>query len=56
MDTHIITTGMVFDRIDAQGTEDFLETSTKHQQQMWKQFLKLCSEGRHANEILVNQL
>lgn len=56
MDTHKITTGMVFDRVDAQGTEDFLETSTKHQQQMWQQFLQLCSDGRHANEILVNQL
>ena len=56
LDTHKITTGMVFDRIDAQGTEDFLEVSTKHQQQMWKHFLKLCADGRHANEILVNQL
>ena len=56
LDTHKITTGMVFDRVDAQGTEDFLDTSTKHQQQMWKRFLKLCSEGRHTNEILVNQL
>ena len=56
MDTHLMTTGMVFDRIDAQGTEDFLETSTKHQQQMWQHFLTLCSEGRHANEILVNKL
>lgn len=55
-DTHIITTGMVFERIDAQGTEDFLDTSTKKMQKQWKHFLQLLHDGRHANDILVNEL
>ncbi|MBO4665408.1 MAG: YihY/virulence factor BrkB family protein, partial [Paludibacteraceae bacterium] len=56
LDTHKITIGMVFDRIDAQGTEDFLETSTKHRQQLWKRFLQLRQDERHAREIYVNEL
>ena len=54
MDTHTITIGMVFDRIDAQ--EDFLEVSTKHQQTMWQHFLELRHKERHINDILVNEL
>lgn len=56
MDSHIITIGMVFDRIDSQGSEDFLETSTKHQKAMWTHFLELRQEERNSNDILVNQL
>ena len=56
MDTHTITIGKVFDRIDAQGTEDFLDASTKHQQAMWQHFLELRQKERHINDILVNQL
>jgi len=56
LDTHRITTAMVFDRIDAQGTEDFLDTSTKHMQKQWKHFLQLLHDSRQANEILVNEL
>ena len=56
MDTHQITIGKVFERIDAQGTEDFLEASTKHQQAMWQHFLELRKKERNINDILVNQL
>ena len=56
MDTHVITIGKVFERIDAQGTEDFLEASTKHQQAMWQHFLELRKKERNINDILVNQL
>ena len=56
MDTHMITIGKVFERIDAQGTEDFLEASTKHQQAMWQHFLELRKKERNINDILVNQL
>ena len=56
LDTHTITIAMVFDRIDAQGTEDFLDASTKHQQTMWQHFLELRQKERHINDILVNEL
>ena len=56
LDTHKMTISMVFDRIDAQGTEDFLETSTKHRQQLWKHFLQLRHDERHTNEIYINEL
>ena len=56
MDTHTITIGKVFERIDAQGTEDFLDASTKHQQTMWKHFLELRKKERNINDILVNDL
>ena len=56
LDTHQITIGKVFERIDAQGTEDFLEASTKHQQAMWQHFLELRKKERNINDILVNQL
>ncbi len=56
LDTHKMTMSLVFDRIDAQGTEDFLETSTKHRQQLWKHFLKLRHDERHTHEIYINEL
>lgn len=56
LDTHQITIAKVFDRIDAQGSEDFLETSTKHQQAMWQHFLELRQKERNINDILVNEL
>ncbi len=56
LDTHKITIGLVFDRIDAQGTEDFLETSTKYQQKLWQHFLQLRQDERHTHEIYINEL
>ena len=56
LDTHKITIGMVFDRIDAQGTEDFLETSTKHRQKLWQHFLQIRQDERHSREIYINEL
>lgn len=56
MDTHKITVGLVFDRIEAQGTEDFLETSTKHRQKLWQHFLQLRHDELHSHEIFVNEL
>ena len=56
LDTHKITIGLVFDRIDAQGTEDFLETSTKYRKKLWKHFLELRHEELHAHEIYINEL
>ena len=56
LDTHKISVGMVIDRIDAQGTEQFLQAPTKEMKMFWKNYLNLKKSHSTLNEILVNEL
>ena len=56
LDTHLISVGMVFDRIDAQGTESFLQGTPEDLQRFWARFLQMKAEHNSLNEILVNEL
>lgn len=56
MDTHLITVGMVTDRIEQQGTEEFLRAATPDMQAFWEHFIQLKQEHNTTNSILINEL
>lgn len=56
LDTHIITVGLVFSRIDAQGTELFLQDTTEGFRTFWERFVRLKQEHNTLNDILVAEI
>lgn len=56
LDTHRITIGMVFDRIDQQGTEEFLQSTTPEMQVFWQHFLQLKREHNTLDQICVSEI
>ena len=56
LDTHKISIGMVISRIDAQGTELFLQSTTKEMKAFWKNYLRLKENHKTLDNILVNEL
>lgn len=56
LDTHKISVGMVFDRIDAQGAEEFLRGTPEDLQKFWERFQQMKAEHNSLNEVLVNEL
>ena len=47
---------MVFDRIDAQGTEAFLRGIPRDVQEFWERFLQMKAEHNSLNEVFVSEL
>ncbi len=56
LDSHKISVGMVIDRIDAQGTEEFLQAPTLEMEAFWTNYLKLKKAHSSLDKILVNEL
>lgn len=56
LDTHKISIGMVLDRIDAQGTEQFLQATSKEMQAFWKKYLNVKKSHNELNKIFINEL
>ena len=56
LDTHKISVGMVIDRIDKQGSEQFLQTPSKEMSAFWKRYLEVKKKHNSLNTILVNEL
>lgn len=56
LDTHKISVGMVISRIDAQGTELFLQSTTKEMKTFWEHYLRLKENHKTLDNILVNEL
>lgn len=56
LDTHKISIGMVLDRIDAQGTEEFLQAPTEEMQAFWENYLELKKKHSSLDKIFVNEL
>lgn len=56
LDTHKITVGMVIERIDAQGTEAFLQAPSQQMQDFWNTYLQLKQKDKSLDNILVNEL
>ena len=56
LDSHKISVGMVIDRIDAQGTEEFLQAPTPEMETFWTNYLKLKKAHSSLDKILVNEL
>ena len=56
LDTHKISVSMVMDRIDMQGTEEFLQAPSENMQAFWGHFLVLKEKDHELNNILVSEL
>lgn len=56
LDTHKISVGMVTGRIDAQGSEQFLQTPSKQMQTFWKRYIKLKDATYEQDQMLVRSL
>ena len=56
LDTHKISVGMVLDRIDAQGTEQFLQSPTPEMQAFWEHYVLAKKAHTSLDKIYVNEL
>ena len=56
LDTHKISIGMVIDRIDAQGAEEFLASPTPEMQAFWERYIKVKKNHTTLNEILITEI
>ena len=56
MDTHRISIGMVLERIDAQGTESFLQSPSDEMQAFWKRYTHLKKAHNSLANILINEI
>ena len=57
LDTHKITVGMVFDRIETQGTEEFLQSPSPEMKAFWDTYNRLNeSYNTSLDSIYVNEL
>lgn len=56
LDTHKITVGMVIERIDKQGTEEFLRGASPEMQAFWQRFLQLKDEHNTLKNIRLDEL
>ena len=56
LDTHLISVGMVFERIDAQGVEEFLRDVPEDLQKFWERFMQMKREHNSLNDVYVQEL
>lgn len=56
LDTHKISIGMVIGRIDRQGTELFLQTTSPEMQKFWENYTRIKEQHNELEKILVNEL
>ena len=56
LDTHKISIGMVVERIDKQGSEEFLQKPSDEMQACWEKFLELKRKHNTLDQVMINQL
>jgi membrane protein len=56
LDTHKISIGMVLDRIEAQGAEQFIQAPTPEMEAFWNKYMDARVNHYTLNKILVNEL
>ena len=56
LDTHKISIGMVLDRIDEQGAEEFLTSPTPEMQAFWERYIEVKKEHTTLNDILITDI
>ncbi len=56
LDTHKISVGLVFERIESQGTEEFLKSPSPEMLAFWESYLKLKDTYSTMDKIYVNEL
>ena len=56
LDTHRITLGMVIERIDKQGSEEFLRGATPEMQAFWEWFMQLKDEHNSLKDLRIDEI
>lgn len=56
LDTHKISVGMVLNRIDAQGTEEFLQAPSTEMEAFWEKYQQLKEKENSLDTIFINEL
>lgn len=56
LDTHKITIGLVLDRVERQGNEEFLRSCNEDRQTFWKRLLALKKEHNTLDQVLVSEI
>lgn len=56
MDTHTISVGMVLNRIDRQGSEEFIQNPSPEMQHFWEQYTHLKHSHQTLDQILIDEL
>lgn len=56
LDTHKMTVGMVIDRIDRQGSEEFLRGATPGMQAFWQRYQQITDEHNTLKEIRIDEI
>jgi len=56
LDTHKISIGMVADRIEAQGTEHFLQSPSKEMTAFWHNYNRIVEAHKTLGNVLVSEL
>lgn len=56
LDTHLISIGMVLDRIEQQGTELFIQSPSQEMQAFWNNYTQVMKEHHTMDNIYVNEL
>jgi membrane protein len=57
LDTHKITVGMVIERIEAQGTEMFIQKPSEEMQAFWESYMHVMEQkNKSINELLISEI
>lgn len=57
LDTHKISVGMVFERIESQGSEEFLQAPSAQMQAFWEKYLRISDIAQEpVKDILVSEI
>ncbi|MBQ7996662.1 MAG: YihY/virulence factor BrkB family protein [Paludibacteraceae bacterium] len=56
LDTHKISIGMVTERIEKQGSEQFLQATTEEMQAFWEKYIQLKNDHQTLNQVMVDEL
>jgi membrane protein len=56
LDTHKISIGMVISRIEAQGTELFLQSPSPEMEAFWNNYIRISNAHRTLDNIYVNEI
>jgi membrane protein len=56
LDTHKISVGMVINRIEEQGTENFLQSPSPEMKAFWDKYINMKEKHRTLDKIFVNEL
>jgi membrane protein len=56
LDTHKISVGMVIDRIEQQGTEEFLQSPSEEMQAFWNSYIRIKENHKTLDRVMVNEM